>query len=65
MIHPDTGVKYDTSTYTTLTNIGMPVLTKDNLVFAVNNTHASLVDPINNRSFVTTLPRHYIAGVHR
>ena len=65
MINPDTGIKYDSSSYETLTNINMPIITEDNLLFATNNTHVSLVDPLNNRSHVMTLPRQYLLGMHR
>jgi len=65
MLNPDTGVEYDTTGYNTLRNVSMPILTKDNLVFAVNGSHVSLVDPINNDSYITKLPMENPQGVHR
>ncbi|KAF6034479.1 hypothetical protein EB796_007212 [Bugula neritina] len=64
MLNPDTVVEYDTAGYDTLRNVSMPILTKDNLVFAVNGSHASLVDLINNDSYITKLPMENPQGVH-
>lgn len=56
MLNPDTAEEYDTSSYTTLSAVGSPVLTQHGHVFAINGTYASLADPLQDVSTIVKLP---------
>lgn len=65
MLNTETGKEYGNSGYQTLHNVSMPVLTSEDMVFGVNSTHASLVDPINGTSNILSLPMDNSQGLHR
>ena len=65
MLDPKTGQEFKTWNYEILYNIGMPVLTKQSQVFAVNQTHVSVVDPFINQSYIEPLPESFPHGILR
>ena len=57
MLNPETSEEYDTSKYDTLIDIGTPILSKEGFVFAINGSHASLIDVNKEKSVILKLPQ--------
>ncbi|XP_067949947.1 uncharacterized protein [Watersipora subatra] len=64
ILNADTGEEYDFSRHVTISNVSMPILVEDDLLFAVNNSHASLIDTHHNSTYVRPFPQPYQTGVH-